>query len=365
MSQNNTNKFRTSNSRQGVASTPYSEVLDMVLSDLDIQAQSLISEVFKTLDISNQELKNDYLEKALQKAKEMQLPVEKDKTTELTQSKVAIKNQITYHTNQSLLNATWVMLTYSQQKNRPPTGVPQVDIISIKIPLDRAIKCLTIAQRNLASLEILKKLEKKLYTARGQKGGYAKNKLASKSDEQHLLETMVKNILYNEPNLHSMCQKDYDSSNHVCSEISNRIYEVNKVASILEFNHYDKIKNDIRNIIVTKLRKGRGNSWANISDQKLLSRNLSNFSPSPARDSIEDKIQTKSEEIKAEIEDQNRYIDGLLDFLKFLIKEKFGEPSVTDIISLRKATTEEEIKHIYYRINETDSWESLLEIKAK
>lgn len=160
----------------------------------------------------------------------------------IQQGKHAIDEQLIHHGEIALRQT--VFIAYSWEQNLSPLVFVYGDWTSaVTASLAPMVTALENANRHLAMLETLKNLEGKHYGVRASKGGHARHARPSNKDARLLLNTMVKGLLYNNPNWEKR------DRTKVADELAERIFAANKEYQLLDISSFKDLQAELRDIV--------------------------------------------------------------------------------------------------------------------
>ncbi|RQW72527.1 hypothetical protein EBB56_00685 [Halomonas sp. YLB-10] len=165
-----------------------------------------------------------------------------DQELSIQQGKRAIDNQLTHHGDIALRQAVFVV--YSWVKNLSPlVSMNREWTSAVTASLAPTVTALKHANRHLAMLEALKNLEGKHYGVRASKGGHARHARPSNKDTTLLLSTMVKGLLYNNPNWEKRDRTE------VADKLAERIFAANYEYQLLDISSLKDLQAELRDIV--------------------------------------------------------------------------------------------------------------------
>lgn len=166
----------------------------------------------------------------------------------LRQGKVALQQQRDHHADQALRQAVSVQHEY--RKGLSPmtaAGMGRFNS-SLQHSFQLMQSRLLEAQRHLAALDILTNLEGKHYSQRASKGANQRIRPASEQEHHVLLAAMVKNMLYNDPEVIS---RHKGSLGAVAAEWAKKLFKLNREYQILDMPR-EQIQADIHSYLLTR-----------------------------------------------------------------------------------------------------------------
>ncbi|MBZ9557329.1 hypothetical protein KGQ96_04535 [Halomonas coralii] len=160
----------------------------------------------------------------------------------IQQGQRAIDEQLIRHGEIALRQCVFVV--YSWEQNLSPLVFLHGDWTSaITASLAPMVTALEHANRHLAMLETLKNLEGKHYGVRASKGGHARHARPSNKDTTLLLNTMVKGLLYNNPNWEKRDRTE------VADKLAEHIFAANREYQLLDIFSLKDLQAELREIV--------------------------------------------------------------------------------------------------------------------
>lgn len=175
-------------------------------------------------------------------------PDEAKEPIALRQGKVALQQQRAHHADQALRQAVSVQHEYQTRlSSMTAAGLGELSI-SLQRSLQLMQSRLLEAQRHLTALDILSNLEGKHYSQRASKGANKRARPASEQEHHVLLATMVKNMLYNDPEVISRQKGSLDA---VAEEWAKKLFKLNREYQILDMTR-EQIQADIHSYLLKR-----------------------------------------------------------------------------------------------------------------
>lgn len=175
-------------------------------------------------------------------------PDEAKEPIALRQGKVALQQQRAHHADQALRQAVSVQHEYRRGLS-PMTAAGSGGLNS---SLQRSFQLmqsrLLEAQRHLAALDILSNLEGKHYSQRASKGANQRIRPASEQEHHVLLAAMVKNMLYNDPEVISRHRGGIEA---VAAEWAKKLFKLNREYQIFDMTR-EQIQADIHSYLLKR-----------------------------------------------------------------------------------------------------------------
>lgn len=217
--------------------------------ELTGHAWQIAEQVFEHLGVSEAEERNARLNELFS---DLELgryrPDEESKPIALRQGKVALHKQRAHHADQALRHVVSVLHEY----RRGLSPMTAAGMGRFNSSLQRSFQLmqsrLLEAQRHLAALDILSNLEGKHYSQRASKGANQRIRPASEQEHHVLLAAMVKNMLYNDPEVISRHRGGIEA---VAAEWAKKLFKFNREYQILDMTR-EQIQADIHSYLLKR-----------------------------------------------------------------------------------------------------------------
>lgn len=271
-----------------------------------------------------------------ERIKEFEVQPHQDKEVDLitSQSKAAIKEQLTEHADAALRQAVYVQFI---RDNRLPRQSGPGTAVAYELCLQDMITALMRANRHLAMLEALKNIEGKHYSVRAAKGGHAKNQQPSSKMTSQLISTMVKGMLYNNSDLAN------SNKTEVADTMATRIYKANREFEILDITNINDLKHEVRNLLFEFANIGKHGNRRQTDRQRLGHILRHSF---PTRDTEE------ARQMDVDAARITGRIEGVKTALTLQLNQRFGKLSSTVIDALEAADDLDQLQTYLERLTE-------------
>ena len=280
--------------------------------------------------------RNQQWQTLYERIKKFEVHPHQDKEVDLIirQSKVAIEEQLTEHADAALRQAVYVQFI---RDNRLPRQSEPGTAVAYELCLQDMITALMRANRHLAMLEALKNVEGKHYSVRAANGGHAKNQQPSSKMTSQLLRTMVKGMLYNNPDLAN------SNKTEVADAMATRIYKANREFEILDITNINDLKHEVRDLLFDFTNIGkRGNRRQ--TDRLRLGHTLRHSFPK--RDTEE------AHQMDVDAARTSGRIEGVKTVLTLQLKQRFGVLSGATVEALEATDDLDQLQIYLERLTE-------------
>ena len=252
----------------------------------------------------------------------------------IRQSKVAIEEKLTEHTDASLQQAVHVRFVYD--KHLRLLNTPRAEA-SYEQYLQDMVASLMLANRHMAMLEALENIKNKIYIVRASAGGNSKKNAPSTKTTSQLLEAMIKGMIYNNAKLVKRDKTD------VADEIATRIFKVNREFEMLDIANLDDLKHKVRNILFEISRTCKQGDQRK-ADRLQLGHSLRHSFPN----------RNTEEERHMDVEAARTFgrIEGIKVALIQQVKQRFGELPTSVIETLEAADDLDQLQTYLERLTE-------------
>ena len=260
----------------------------------------------------------------------------------IRQSKVAIEEKLTEHTDASLQQAVHVRFVYDKhllRLNTPGAGA------SYEQCLQDMVASLMLANRHMAMLEALENIKNKLYIVRASAGGNSKKNAPSTKTTSQLIEAMIKGMIYNNAKLVKRDKTD------VADEIATRIFKANREFEMLDIANIDDLKHKVRNVLFEISRTGKQGNQRK-ADRLQLGYSL--------RHSFPNRNTEEARQMDVEAARTLGRIEGLKVALIQQVKQRFGELPTSAIKTLEAADDLDQLQSYLERLKEARSLDDII-----
>lgn len=301
------------------------------------QAKNVVQQVFDLQGIAPP-AQRQHLQTLYERMERFEIQPHQDKQVDLIirQGKVAIEKQLSEHADTALRQAVYVLFVHDNHI-QPQSASGAVAVAVYEHHLQDMIMALMLANRHLSMLEALKNLEGKHYSVRAANGGHAKNQQPSSKMTSQLIRTMVKGMLYNNPDLAN------SNKTEVADAMATRIYKANREFEILDITNINDLKHEVRDLLFDFANIGkRGNRRQ--TDRLRLGHTLRHSFPK--RDTEE------AHQMDVDAARTSGRIEGVKTVLTLQLKQRFGVLSGATVEALEATDDLDQLQIYLERLTE-------------
>ena len=314
------------------------------VAELLTHAKNVVQQVFDLLRVAPPE-QRQYLQTLYERMESFEIQPHQDTQVDLTirQGKVAIDKQLSEHADIALRQAVYVKFIHDNHLS-PQSAPGAADAYERR--LQDMIRALMLANRHLAMLEALKNLEGKHYGVRAARGGHAKNQQPSSKMTSQLIRTMVKGMLYNNPDLAN------SNKTEVADAMATRIYKANREFEILDITNINDLKHEVRDLLFDFANIGKRGNRRQTDRQRLGHILRHSF---PTRDT-EDARQMDVDAART-----TGRIEGVRTALALQLKQRFGALPGSTIETLETTDDLDQLQTYLERLTEARSLDDVIQ----
>lgn len=327
------------NSVEASAASPHAATAAMLIT----QAAQVVQYVFDLRGIA-QHAREQTLRSLYERMDSFEIRPHQDNQVDpiIRQSKVAIEEKLTEHTNTSLQQAVHVRFVYD--KHLLLLNTPGAEA-SYEQCLQDMVASLMLANRHMAMLEALENIKNKLYIVRASAGGKSKNNAPSTKTTSQLLKAMIKGMIYNNTKLVKQDKTD------AADEIATRIFKANREFEMLDIANLDDLKHKVRNILFEISRTGKQGNQRK-ADRLQLGYSLRHSFPNRNTEEVR--------QMDVEAARTLGRIEGLKVALIQQVKQRFGELPTSAIKTFDAADDLDQLQIYLERLNEARSLDDII-----
>lgn len=321
------------------AASPHAVTAAMLLT----QAAQVVQHVFDLRGIA-QHAREQTLRSLYERMDSFEIRPHQDNQVDPTirQSKVAIEEKLTEHTDASLQQAVHVRFVYD--KHLLLLNTPGAEA-SYEQCLQDMVASLMLANRHMAMLEALENIKNKLYIVRASAGGNSKKNAPSTKTTSQLLEAMIKGMIYNNTKLVKRDKTD------VADEIATHIFKANREFEMLDIANLNDLKHKVRNILFEISRTGKQGNQRK-ADRLQLGYSLRHSFPNRNTEEVR--------QMDVEAARTLGRIEGLKAALTQQVKQRFGELPTSAIKALDAADDLDQLQSYLERLQEARSLDDVI-----